>query len=150
MLILLLILRQLSTSKITIPQALQSSFSSHPRLPRLLSIRMHSLLSHSSLLNLNVLPFHTHSFPPWLIPTLSICFSALSNSSKSDTPTYILRTLFLNTLLLIIIAPLYILMALNPNMALVLPFCSPPNTSSSNYQACPVFLQLSYMLFSLP
>ena len=36
-----------------------------------------------------------YSFPTWLIPIPSICFSALSNSSKSDTPTYILRTLFL-------------------------------------------------------
>ena len=42
-----------------------------------------------------------------LIPL--ICSSAHSNSSKSDTPTYILKNnFFLNTLLLIIIAFLYI------------------------------------------
>ena len=40
-------------------------------------------------------------------------------------------------------------MALNPNMTQVLPFCLPLNTSSSNYQVCAVFLQLSYTLFSL-
>ena len=51
---------------------------------------MHSLLSHFPLLALNVLPFHTHSFLPWPIPTHLIC-----SSSKSDTPIYILRTLFL-------------------------------------------------------
>ena len=74
------------------------------------------------LLDLNVLHFHTHSFPSWLITPLN---------------------------LLIIITPRFILMALNPNMALVLPFCSPPNISSSNYQVCPMSLRLSYMPFSL-
>ena len=73
---------------------LLSSFSSHLQLVRPLSVHMHSLLSHP-LLDLNVLPFHTHSFLPWFIPNPLICFSALSNFSKSDTPTYILQTLFL-------------------------------------------------------
>ena len=124
-------LHHFSTSKITIPQAFQSSFSFHPR-P--LSVRMHSLLSYSPFLDLNLLPLHTHSFPPWLIPTPSICSSALSKSPSLVYQLTSYKSFFLNTLLLIIIASLYILMALNPNMALVLPFCSPLNTSSSNYQ----------------
>ena len=56
------------------------------------------------------------------------------------------ESFFLNILLLIIIASLCILMALNPNMALVLPFCSPLNTSSFNYQVCLVSLRLSFTL----
>ena len=86
-------LHQFSSFKINIPQVLQSNFSSHPRLPCPRSVRMHSLLSRFSLLDLNDLPFHTHSFTPWLIPILLIF--------------------------------------------------------SSNYQACPASLWLSYMLFSL-
>ena len=54
-------LHQFSTSKITIPHALQSSFFSHPRLSRSLSV-----------LDLNVLPFHTHSFPPFLPPQFAL------------------------------------------------------------------------------
>ena len=45
-----------------------------------------------TLLDLNVLPFHTHSFLPRFIPTHLICSSVFCNSSTSNTPTYILRT----------------------------------------------------------
>ena len=82
-------LHQFSPSEIIIPQPLQSSFSSHPRLPRPLPIRMHSLLSHSPLLDSNVVLCIPIIFRHGLYLPF-ICSSALSNSFKSDTPTYIL------------------------------------------------------------
>ena len=85
------------------------------------------------------------SYPPlWFVLLPFLILPSLIHQLTSY------ELLFLNTFLLIIPALQFILMSLNLNMALVLPLCSPPNTSSSNYQECPMSLWLSYMLFSLP
>jgi len=88
-------LHQFSTSKITIPQPLLTKFSSHPRSSHPFPFRMHALLSHSPFSNLTILPFQTHSFPPWLIPSPIICSSITLSSPKSDTPPSISRSHFL-------------------------------------------------------
>ena len=89
---------QLSTSSFTIPPSLSAIFSSHPRLPSLLPVRMQALLSHPSSPTLKPLPFYVHSFPPWLQPTPLICKSVYPTSPKADTSPSFLRNLFLEHL----------------------------------------------------
>ena len=89
-------LHQLPTTRITIPPTLLPVFSSSPRLPIPFSVRMQSLLSHSTFPTLHITPLYIPSFPPWLIPLPHICTSVFSDSPKSLTTPALLRAQFLS------------------------------------------------------
>ena len=87
---------QFSLTKLTIPQSLLHTFTSSPRLPTPLPVRMDTLLSHSPFPHLRPLPLSVHSIPPWLIPNPCICSSVFPDPPKSDIPPSILLTHFLD------------------------------------------------------
>lgn len=88
-------LHQFSTNKLTPSPTLLPVFSSSPRLPTPFSVRMQSLLSHSSLPTLHVIPLYVPPSPPWLVPAPNICTSVFSDTPKSLTPPALLRAQFL-------------------------------------------------------
>ena len=87
-------LQQFPTNKLHISASSHAIYFSRPRLSRPFPVRMQALLDTSSLSISQVLPLRPCSFPPWLLPQVSIC-PLLLPFSKSTSPPLVVRSIFL-------------------------------------------------------